>query len=474
MRILFCTSEAAPYAASGGLGDVAGSLPTVLNKDDQECRVVMPLYRIISERYRDQLQFVCSFNVDLGWRSQYCGVFEMTNNGVKHYFLDNQFYFFREGGIYGYLDDGERYAFFSKAIIEMLFYIDYDPDILHLNDWQTALVPVLLKTNYGGNPKTDPIKTLFTIHNIQYQGKYGDHMLGDVMGMGDWERHLLEYGGAINFMKGALETADWINTVSPTYAQELQYNWFAYGLDSILRAKKYKLSGILNGIDVEGYNPATDKVIASTYTTRAFAKGKAACKKALCEYFSLEDDSRPIIAMVTRLVTHKGIDLVRHMAQQLINDGFNIVVLGSGDGNYEAFLNYLAEQNPGKVGVYLGFVPDLARKIYAGADMFLMPSKSEPCGLSQMISARYGTIPIVRETGGLNDSIKDNGDGKGNGYTFQNYNAHEMYDCCMRAKKLYDDAKSWKSLAIRCMKSDFSWDSSAKKYVELYDMLKKG
>ncbi len=476
MKILFCTSEASPYANSGGLGDVSGSLPAVLNReiDGQECRVVMPLYRTISERYRDELKFICSFNVDLGWRTQYCGVFEIEDNGTKYYFLDNQFYFFRDGGIYGYLDDGERFAFFSKAIIEMLFYIDYSPDILHLNDWQTALVPVLMRTNYGGNPKIDPIKTLFTIHNIQYQGRYDDHMLRDVIGMGDWERHLLEYAGGINLMKGALEAADAISTVSPTYAEELQHNWFAYGLDAIIRDKKYKLSGILNGIDTDGYNPATDKAIASVYTTRAFAKGKAACKKALIEYFNLEDEGRPIIAMVTRLVTHKGIDLVKHMAQQMIDDGFSIVVLGSGDGNYEAFLNYLAEQNPGRVGVYLGFVPDLARKIYAGADMFLMPSKSEPCGLSQMISCRYGTVPIVRETGGLNDSIKDNGDGTGNGYTFRNYNAHEMYDCCTRAKSLYADKKAWKSLAIRCMKSDYSWTSSAKKYTELYNFLKKG
>ncbi len=471
MKILFCTSEAAPFALSGGLGDVSGSLPAVLNSETQECRVVMPLYKTISEKYRDELKFLCDFSVDLGWRSQYCGVYELTHNSVKYYFLDNQFYFFRDGGIYGYLDDGERFAFFSKAIIEMLFYIDYAPDVLHLNDWQTALVPVLLRTNYGGNPKTDPIKTLFTIHNIQYQGKYGDYMLGDVIGLGDWERPILEYGGAINFMKGALETADRISTVSPTYAKELQYNWFAYGLDPILKAKNDKLSGILNGIDIEGYNPATDSVIAANYTTRAFAKGKAACKKALCEYFNLEDESRPIVAMVTRLVTHKGIDLVRHMAQEMIDSGYSIVMLGSGDSNYEAFFNYLAEQNPGKVGVYLGFVPDLARKIYAGADMFLMPSKSEPCGLSQMIAARYGTVPIVRETGGLNDSIQDNGDGKGNGYTFSSYNAHEMLDCCLRALELYKDKKAWKSLAIRCMKSDFSWDASAEEYTKLYNLL---
>ncbi len=467
MNILFCTSEAYPFAVSGGLGDVAGSLPGAINDDDNECRVVLPLYGVVAERYRDELKYLCSFYVDLAWRKQYCGIFELKRGNVTYYFLDNQFYFFRKEGLYGYLDDCERFAFFSKAIVEMLFYIDFAPDIMHLNDWQTALVSVLLRTNYKGNPKTDPIKTLFTIHNIQYQGRFGMNLLGEILGMGDWERHLLEFDGGINYMKGAMETADRISTVSPTYANEIMFNWFSYGLDPVLKSKQHILSGILNGIDTVTYDPATDPHIAANYSAKAFVKGKGACKKALCEYFNL-DAKRPIIAMVTRLVTHKGIDLVGHMAQKLIDDGFSIVVLGSGDSNYEAFLNYLAEQNYGKVGVYLGFVPELAHKIYAGADMFLMPSKSEPCGLSQMISARYGTVPVVRETGGLNDSITDNGSGEGNGYTFRNYNAHEMYDCCMRAKATYDDKKEWKALVSRCLACDFSWSSSAESYKELY------
>ncbi len=470
MNILFCTSEAYPFAVSGGLGDVSGSLPAAINDDQHDCRVVLPLYAGVSEKYRDELKYICNFYVDLAWRKQYCGVFELKHGNVTYYFLDNQYYFFRNEGLYGYLDECERFAFFSKAIVEMLFYIDFAPQVMHLNDWQTAMVSVLLRTNYRGNPKTDPIKILYTIHNIQYQGKFGMNVLGEILGMGDWERHILEYDNGVNFMKGALETADQISTVSPTYAEEILYNWFSYGLDPVLKSKQFKLCGILNGIDTETYDPATDPHIAANYSAKAFVKGKAACKKALSDYFNL-DSKRPVVAMVTRLVTHKGIDLVRHMAQNLIDSGFSIVVLGSGDCNYEAFLNYLAEQNYGKVGVYLGFVPDLAHKIYAGADMFLMPSKSEPCGLSQMISARYGTVPIVRETGGLNDSITDNGSGEGNGYTFRNYNAHEMYDCCMRAKEVYDDKKEWKALVQRCLNSDFSWSASAQKYRELYESL---
>ncbi len=467
MNILFCASEVYPFAVSGGLGDVAGSLPSAINDEEHECRVVMPLYGIVAERYRNELKHLCNFYVDLAWRKQYCGVFELKRDNVTYYFIDNQFYFFRNEGLYGYLDDCERFAFFSKAIVEMLFYIDFAPDIMHLNDWQTALVSVLLRTNYNGNPKTDPIKTLFTIHNIQYQGRFGMNLLGEILGMGDWERHLLEFDGGINYMKGAMETANHISTVSPTYANEIMYNWFSYGLDPVLKSKQHILSGILNGIDTKTYDPSTDNLIAANYSAKAFVKGKGACKKALCEYFNL-DPKRPIVAMVTRLVTHKGVDLVTHMAQKLIDDGFSLVVLGSGDSNYEAFLNYLAEQNYGKVGVYLGFVPELAHKIYAGADMFLMPSKSEPCGLSQMISARYGTVPIVRETGGLNDSITDNGSGDGNGYTFRNYNAHEMYDCCMRAKATYEDKKEWKALMLRCLSCDFSWSASAEQYKELY------
>ncbi len=471
MNILYCTSEAYPFAVSGGLGDVSGSLPSAINDEEHECRVVLPLYGVVADRYRDELTYLCNFYVDLAWRRQYCGIFTLKRGSVTYYFLDNQFYFHRQEGLYGYLDDCERFAFFSKAIVEMLFYIDFAPDVMHLNDWQTALVPVLLRTNYNGNPKTDPIKTLFTIHNIQYQGKFGMNLLGEILGMGDWERHILEYDNALNYMKGALETSDRISTVSPTYSEEILYNWFSYGLDPVLKGRQHVLSGILNGIDTETYNPATDTHIAANYSAKAFVKGKASCKKALCDYFNL-DSKRPIVAMVTRLVTHKGIDLVQHMAQKIIDDGCSLVILGSGDCNYEAFFNYLAEQNYGKVGVYLGFVPDLAHKIYAGADMFLMPSKSEPCGLSQMISARYGTVPIVRETGGLNDSIVDNGSGEGNGYTFCNYNAHEMYDCCMRAKALYEDKKAWKELVLRCLNCDFSWEASATKYKELYQSLK--
>ncbi len=471
MKVLFCTSEVVPFASSGGLGDVSGSLPKAITKAGVKCRVVMPLYGNIPQVYRDKLDYVLNFEVILGWRKQYCGLFKGVFDGVTYYFLDNEYYFKRPHGLYGYGDDIERFAFYSKAIIELLFVLDYKPDVLHINDWQTALVPVLLKNQYSESPQVNKIKTLFTVHNIQYQGKMNMYELGNTLGMGEWEKSTLEFDGCINMMKGAIVASDAFSTVSPTYAQELKHCWFSHGLDGVIRNNEYRLSGILNGIDIESYNPKTDENIAKNYNVRNLFKGKEECKKELVEMFKLDDENRPIIAMITRLVTHKGLDLVQHMAEDIINAGFSFVLLGSGDPAYEAFFNHIAAKFPGKTGIYLGFVPSLARKIYAGADMFLMPSKSEPCGLSQMISCAYGTVPLVRETGGLNDSIQDNGGGEGNGYTFAHYNAHDMLDCCTRALQCYNTTAEWRKLMKRCLASDFSWDRSAEQYVKLYKSL---
>ena len=470
MNVLFCSSEATPFAASGGLGDVAGSLPRAIRNRKVACRVVLPLYGDMKEEFRAQLKYVTNFTVPVGWRNQYCGLFELTHNGVKYYFLDNEYYF-KRGGLYGFYDDGERFAFFSRAILEMLFHLDFRPDIIHTNDWQTALVPVYLNLYYRHLTEYRNIKTVFTIHNIQYQGKYGLEMLEDTCAIGNQDAHLLEFDGCINFMKGAIECADKVTTVSPSYAGEILDPWYSHGLDGLLRQKQYKLCGILNGIDTKGYDPATDKSIAQNFSAANFAAGKAACKADLRKEFGLTENDAPVVAMVTRLVGHKGLDLVRAVAQDIINSGMQLVVLGNGESGYEAFFTDLAARNPGACGVKIGFIPALARKVYAGADMFLMPSKSEPCGLSQLVALRYGTIPIVRETGGLRDSIHDSADGVGNGFTFASYNAHDMLYACRRAHEGYANAEGWQQLVQRAMECDFSWGASAKTYVEMYQQV---
>lgn len=468
MNVLFCASEANPFAASGGLGDVAGSLPKALAKNGVDCRVVMPLYGDL--RFRDELTYLTNFSVPVGWRSQYCGLFTCKRDDVTFYFLDNEYYF-KRSGLYGFYDDGERFAFFSRAVLEMLFYTDFVPDVINANDWQTGLVPVYLNLYYRHLDKFSNIKTVFTIHNIQYQGKYGLEILEDTCGIGYRDAHIMEYDGCANYMKGAIECADKISTVSPSYATEILDPWFSHGLDGLLRQKQYKLCGILNGIDVESYNPQTDPSIAANYNAKTVAVGKAECKKALQQEFHLDEDGSPVMGMVTRLVGHKGVDLVRSVAEGLLDQGIQLVILGNGEYAYEAFFSDLAARHPGRVGVYIGFVPPLARKIYAGADMFLMPSKSEPCGLAQMVASRYGTIPIVRETGGLRDSIQDSGDGKGNGFTFVQYNAHDLYQACWRAKEGYWNKEGWEVLVQRAMGCDFSWQASAQRYVDMYNQV---
>lgn len=466
MKILYAASEALPYIASGGLADVAGSLPRALNEAGHDCRVVMPLYSGIKWELRESLEYMTNFFVPVAWRNQYCGVFKGVRNGVTYYLLDNEYYF-KRNGIYGHYDDAERFTFFSRAILEMLKHIDFKPDILNCNDWQTALVPVYYSIFYRGVPELSGIKTVFTIHNIQYQGKYGMELCSEILGLPNYSYNIVEYEGCVNFMKGAFETADKITTVSPTYASEILNPYFSHGLDPILWSKQYKLTGFLNGIDLDVYNPATDPALPENFSAE-FPDGKAVCKTALLEEMGLPDGQEPVMGIVTRLVSHKGVDLIRRVFNEMVGLGYKFVILGSGERQYEDFFREMAWKYPDRVSVRIGFIPDLAHRIYAGADMFLMPSQSEPCGLAQMVSLRYGTIPIVRETGGLKDSIIDCGGGDGNGFTFKTYNAHDMLDATVRARALYDNKEAWAGLVDHAFKEDFSWARSAELYLGLY------
>ncbi len=473
MKVLFAASEALPFIASGGLADVAGSLPQALRQRLIGCRVVLPLYDEIPQELKDTMQFVTSLSVPVAWRRQYCGVFEARHNGVIYYLLDNQYYFKRTG-LYGHYDDAERFAFFSRAVLEMLPAIDFKPDVIHANDWQAALIPVYYSLFYGQSDWYQGIKTLFTIHNIQYQGKYGLEILEDVFGIPASMAHVVEYNHCVNLMKGAIETANRVSTVSPTYAQEILDPWFAHDLDPILRERSWKLCGILNGIDTESYNPATDDQIYTHFTAED-PSGKAENKRRLQERLGLaQDPAAPLIGMVTRLVDHKGLDLVKAMVDRLMGEtGVQFVVLGSGSWEYESFFREMQNRYPGRFCACIGFIPELSRKIYAGADIFLMPSKSEPCGLSQMIALRYGAIPIVRETGGLKDSIRDSGDGEGNGFTFRSYNADDLYFAVRRAIDGFADKSGWSILMRRAMECDNSWGRSANDYIRLYRAMLK-
>ena len=469
MKVLYAASEALPFIASGGLGDVAGSLPQALRKRLIGCRVVMPLYDNIKQELKDSMKFIANISVPVAWRRQYCVIFEARAGGVIYYLLDNQYYFKRDS-LYGFYDDAERFAFFSRAILEIIPHIGFKPDIIHCNDWQTALTPVYYSTMYANQPGYENIKTVFTIHNIQYQGVYGEELLDNVVGINHADKNLLEYDGTVNLMKGAIECANAVTTVSPSYAKEILDPWYSHGLDTILKERSFKLRGILNGIDVINYNPETDKDIFKNYTADN-VRGKYANKTELQKLLGLPEKSdTPVMGMVTRLVSHKGLDLCKAVLDELLaTTDIQLVVLGSGDYQYEEFFRDLAARYPGRVGVEIAFIPALSRKIYAGSDMFLMPSKSEPCGLSQMIALRYGTIPVVRETGGLKDSVKDSQDGVGNGFTFANYSADELYGACMRAYEGYQDTKGWRVLVKRAMQSDCSWKNSAKEYIRMYE-----
>ena len=472
MKILFASSEAVPYAASGGLADVVGSLPKAISAQGHECAVVIPLYQSIKPELRGDMEFVTNITVDVSWRKQYCGIYTAERDGVTYFFIDNEYYFQRVG-LYGFYDDCERFVFFDRAVLEMLKYISFKPDIINCNDWQTALIPVYYQIYYKYQQGYDKIKTVFTIHNIEYQGKYGKEVLSEVMGIPSYNTGLLEYDGYINMLKGALETSDKLITVSPSYAWEILDPWYAHGLDRILVTKQYKLQGIMNGIDTKLYDPSHDPFIAWRYTSDELS-GKVKCKAELLSELGMNDNGEPLIGIVTRFVRHKGIDLIRCVFEEIVRSGVKFAVLGSGEKMYEDFFLEMARRYPERVSVNVGFIPELSHKIYAGADMFLMPSQSEPCGLAQMIAMRYGTIPIVRETGGLRDSVRDNGGENGNGFTFKTYNAFDMLDAVWRAKRDYYDSDCWEALVKRAMSCDFSWSSSADTYIETFeDMIKE-
>lgn len=468
MKVLFCSSESIPFAASGGLAEVSGSLPKSLRELEIDCRVVMPFYKNIPDKLKSKMEFVTSFNVPLSWRSVYCGVFKCVYRGVTYYFIDNEYYFKRDS-LYGYYDDGERFAFFSRAILEMLPYIDYKPDIIHSNDWQTALVPVYYSLIYVHFKWYYGIRNIFTIHNIQYQGKYGMDIIEDVVGVPREKFSVLEFDHCANFMKGAIESSDVVTTVSPTYAHEILNPWFSYGLDPILKERNFKVCGILNGIDNETYNPETDKLIYKNYSINDI-NSKYENKRLLRERLFLENKINvPLIGMVTRLVDHKGIELVINAFERLMNEeDVQFVILGSGQNEFEDFFNRMQERYHGRVSSCHGFIPELSHKIYAASDLFLMPSKSEPCGLSQMIALRYGSIPIIRATGGLYDSVKDSGDGYGNGFTFNNYTHDDMLNAIKRAVWGYSDRCGFKILMKRAMQCDNSFEKSAGEYANLY------
>ncbi len=469
--VMYVASECNPFCGTGGLADVAGSLPKALQSTGgYDVRVVVPLYKTIDEKLRRQFRFIGNINVPLSWRNQYCGVFSYYSEGVVYYFIDNEYYFKRDR-LYGEFDDGERFAFFSKACLEIMPLIDFYPHIIHCNDWQTALTPVYLKTLYSTKYKYKDIKAVFTVHNIEYQGKYAEECLADLFGLPEYAKNMLEFDGCLNLMKGAIEVCDKFTTVSPSYSKEILSPFFAHGLENIIERNSSKLCGILNGIDETTYNPKTDKKIFKNFN-KTSPSGKAENKKGLQELLCLPvKDDIPVIAMITRLVKHKGLDLVNCVAEELLHEDVQFIVLGTGDAVYENFFRYLSERYSGKMRFVATYNKDLAAKIYAGADIFLMPSKQEPCGLSQMIACRYGTVPVVRKTGGLADSIVSVNEENGFGYLFDNFNAHEMLFAVKQAAEDYRNKRLWAQYVKRAMSADFSWNSSAVEYKKMYDGL---
>ena len=472
MKILYATSEAVPFCKTGGLADVAGSLPTALATEGAEVAVILPLYRKVRERYGDQLNFICYDYINLAWRHCYCGLFSLEKDGVTYYFLDNEQYFDRPD-LYGYVDDGERFGYFSRAIVQMLPHLKFWPDVIHCNDWQTALVPIYLKDDGVREDRYRNIKTALTIHNIEYQGRYGMQVLGDLFGLdAGWAKDgTIIMDGDVNLLKGAILCADAINAVSPTYANELKMAYFAHRLENIMRRCEYKLSGVLNGIDLKKYDPNTDPHLAANFSLEKM-EGKQTCKAELQKLLGLREEPYvPIVAIVSRLVSHKGLDLICEVLHDMMELPMQLVVLGKGDRKYEEFFHWAAQQYPGRMAVRLDYNEDLSMAIYSGADLFLMPSKSEPCGLSQMIAMRYGTIPIVRETGGLKDTVQPYEawrDG-GNGFTFANYNSSDMLHVIREAVYLYKDyPEAFSHLRKRAMSSDFSWAKSAGQYLRIY------
>lgn len=475
MQIVFASAECAPFVKTGGLGDVAGSLPAALVRAGAEVIVMVPKYATIKDEYKSQMEHFSDFYVSLGWRNEYCGLEKLEHDGVTYMFIDNERYFARDYP-YGFFDDGERFAFFSKAITESLQHLPagFECDILHCNDWQTALAPVFLREFYQGLPLYDRVKTVFSIHNVAFQGQFSDTVMEDILGVAHIPAAASQLrcdACSINYMLGALRYADAITTVSPTYANEIQTPEFGEGLDGVLRERSYALQGILNGIDVAGFDPATDKRIAANYTVED-RSGKAVCKAKLQEELGLEvRDDRPLMVMVTRLTRQKGLDLVMYALDRILAGGVQVAVLGTGDRDYEDGLRYFQDKYPGTMAARIEFDPALSQRMYAAADMFLMPSKFEPCGLSQIIAMRYGTLPIVRETGGLKDTVQPYNEftGEGTGFSFSNFNGDEMGDAVFRAARLFwDNREAWNQLVTQAMSQDFSWTRSADKYLDLY------
>ncbi|MDB1832286.1 glycogen synthase GlgA, partial [Collinsella aerofaciens] len=475
MQIVFASAECAPFVKTGGLGDVAGSLPAALVRAGAEVIVMVPKYATIKDEYKAQMEHFSDFYVSLGWRNEYCGLEKLEHDGVTYMFIDNERYFARDYP-YGFFDDGERFAFFSKAITESLQHLPegFECDILHCNDWQTALAPVFLREFYQGLPLYERVKTVFSIHNVAFQGQFSDTVMEDILGVAHIPAAATQLrcdACSINYMLGALHYADAITTVSPTYAGEIQTPEFGEGLDGVLRERSYALQGILNGIDVAGFDPATDKRIAANYTVDD-RSGKAVCKAKLQEELGLEvRDDRPLMVMVTRLTRQKGMDLVMYALDRILAGGVQVAVLGTGDRDYEDGLRYFQDKYPGTMAARIEFDPALSQRMYAAADMFLMPSKFEPCGLSQIIAMRYGTLPIVRETGGLKDTVQPYNEftGEGTGFSFSNFNGDEMGDAVFRAARLFwDNREAWNQLVTQAMSQDFSWTRSADKYLDLY------
>lgn len=475
MNIFFISSEVAPFIKTGGLADVAASLPPALAAAGNDVRVVLPLYAAIGDQWRSQMTFVKYFYFRLGWRSSYCGLFELKRSGITYYFVDNETYF-KRNGLYGHYDDGERFAYFSRACIEIPAQIEWMPDILHANDWETALVPIYLLEARRRDPYLAKAKSVYTIHNIEYQGRFGRSILEDVFGLDSsyFNEKMLSFYGDVNLMKGAIYAADQVTTVSPTYANELQYSFYAHGLEGVVMDNYYKMTGILNGLDMAASDPATDKLIAANFSPDDLS-GKAACKAALQKELGLEQDpDAAIIACISRLVGHKGYDLVTNVFGRIMSKHVQFVVLGTGEWGFEEFFRNAQKQYPGRVSANIKYAAALSTKIYAGADIMLMPSISEPCGLTQMFAMRYGTVPVVRLTGGLKDSVPSYNPvtGEGLGFTFGNINADDMLNAINRALDLYNENKEgWAALQKKGMTADFSWGKSAQEYLSLYAKL---
>ena len=471
MKLLFVTSEANPYAASGGLGDVMGALPAALAENsDNEVSVIMPYYNTVSETYRSKMKKVADISFKLSWRSTGASIFSLVDRGVTYYFIENHRYFSR-GRLYGEYDDGERFAFFSAAVVEFMIQTGNYPDVLHANDWQSALSVIYPKTRYKGNTKLSEVKTVFTIHNIEYQGKYGKDALGDLFGIDDEFCGILEQDGCLNLLKGAVICADQVTTVSPNYANELKYPFFAFGLSEVIKSQEHKLTGVINGIDYGYFSPDKGGDIDFSYNKFSRKAGKKKNKLALLAELGLSEFAdRPLIVMITRLAKGKGVDLVLHVIEELLSKEVTVVVLGTGEKEYELALSAL-ETRYKNLRALITFNRVISKKLYASADIFLMPSKSEPCGLAQMISCSYATVPIVRAVGGLYDSIKSYPASDSNGFTFDNYNAHDFLFKIYEALELYKNTAEWDKLTLRAIKSDFTWNKSASKYMEIYSKI---